>query len=71
MTLAGLVGLEDPPRAEVPAALEQCRRAGIKVVMVTGDHPETATAIARAIGLVRSESSDRDDRRHAERSLGR
>jgi calcium-translocating P-type ATPase len=56
MTLAGLVGLEDPPRAEVPAALAQCRGAGIKVVMVTGDHPETAAAIARAIGLVRSES---------------
>jgi sodium/potassium-transporting ATPase subunit alpha len=56
LTLAGLVGLEDPPRAEVPAALEQCRRAGIKVVMVTGDHPETARAIARAIGLVRSDA---------------
>ena len=55
-TLAGLVGLEDPPRAEVPAALEQCRRAGIKVVMVTGDHPETGHAIARAIGLVRSDA---------------
>jgi magnesium-transporting ATPase (P-type) len=50
------VGLEDPPRAEVPAALEQCRRAGIKVVMVTGDHPETGHAIARAIGLVRSDT---------------
>ena len=56
LTLAGLVGLEDPPRAEVPAALEQCRRAGIKVVMVTGDHPETGAAIARAIGLVRSDA---------------
>jgi sodium/potassium-transporting ATPase subunit alpha len=56
LIFAGLVGLEDPPRAEVPAALEQCRRAGIKVVMVTGDHPETAHAIARAIGLVRSDA---------------
>jgi calcium-translocating P-type ATPase len=56
LILAGLVGLEDPPRAEVPAALEQCRGAGIKVVMVTGDHPETAHAIARAIGLVRSDA---------------
>jgi sodium/potassium-transporting ATPase subunit alpha len=56
LTLAGLVGLEDPPRAEVPAALEQCRRAGIKVVMVTGDHPETGTAIARAIGLIRTDA---------------
>jgi sodium/potassium-transporting ATPase subunit alpha len=56
LIFAGLVGLEDQPRAEVPAALEQCRRAGIKVVMVTGDHPETAHAIARAIGLVRSDA---------------
>lgn len=52
-----LVGLEDPPRAEVPAALERCRQAGINVVMVTGDHPETASAIARAIGLVRSDAT--------------
>jgi sodium/potassium-transporting ATPase subunit alpha len=54
MTLAGLVGLEDPPRPEVTGALQQCRDAGIKVIMVTGDHPHTATAIAREIGLVRT-----------------
>ena len=54
MTLAGLIGLEDPPRPEVPGALQKCREAGIKVIMVTGDHPHTATAIAREIGLVRS-----------------
>ena len=54
MTLAGLVGLEDPPRPEVAGALQKCRGAGIKVIMVTGDHPHTATAIAREIGLVRS-----------------
>jgi sodium/potassium-transporting ATPase subunit alpha len=57
LIFAGLVGLEDPPRAEVPAALEQCHQAGIKVVMVTGDHPETGHAIARAIGLVRSDTA--------------
>ncbi|MGB9275068.1 MAG: cation-transporting P-type ATPase, partial [Terrimicrobiaceae bacterium] len=56
MTLAGLIGLEDPPRPEVAAALQKCRDAGIKVIMVTGDHPHTATAIAREIGLVRSSS---------------
>jgi magnesium-transporting ATPase (P-type) len=54
MTLAGLIGLEDPPRPEVADALQKCRDAGIKVIMVTGDHPHTATAIAREIGLVRS-----------------
>ncbi|MEQ1862968.1 MAG: cation-transporting P-type ATPase [Chthoniobacteraceae bacterium] len=54
MILAGLVGLEDPPRPEVADALQKCRDAGIKVIMVTGDHPHTATAIAREIGLVRS-----------------
>ena len=54
MTLAGLIGLEDPPRPEVAHALQKCRDAGIKVIMVTGDHPHTATVIAREIGLVRS-----------------
>jgi calcium-translocating P-type ATPase len=54
MTLAGLIGLEDPPRPEVAAALAKCREAGVKVIMVTGDHPHTAKAIARDIGLVRT-----------------
>jgi calcium-translocating P-type ATPase len=52
LTLLGLIGLDDPPRPEVPAAIARCRSAGIKVVMVTGDHPATAEAIARQIGLV-------------------
>jgi magnesium-transporting ATPase (P-type) len=51
LVLDALVGLEDPPRAEVPAAIARCRGAGIRVVMVTGDHPHTAMAIGREIGL--------------------
>ncbi|MDX1252260.1 MAG: cation-transporting P-type ATPase [Gammaproteobacteria bacterium] len=56
LILSGLVGLEDPPRPEVPAAIQKCQEAGIKVIMVTGDHPHTAQAIAREIGLVQSAS---------------
>lgn len=47
----GLIGLADPLRPEVPAAIVQCRRAGIRVHMITGDHPTTAAAIARQAGL--------------------
>ncbi len=47
----GLVGLADPLRAEVPAAVAQCRRAGIRVVMITGDHPRTAAAISAQAGI--------------------
>ncbi|MGA9165728.1 MAG: cation-transporting P-type ATPase, partial [Thiobacillus sp.] len=55
LILSGLVGLEDPPRAEVPEAMARCATAGIRVIMVTGDHPHTAQAIAREIGLVKSD----------------
>jgi calcium-translocating P-type ATPase len=54
LILAGLAGIEDPPRPEVPDAIRRCGEAGIKVIMITGDHPHTARAIAREIGLVRS-----------------
>lgn len=56
MVFVGLTGLEDPPRPEVPEALRRCREAGIRVIMVTGDHPRTAAAIAREIGMTRTDS---------------
>jgi Ca2+-transporting ATPase len=47
----GLIGLADPLRAEVPGAIAECQRAGIRVVMITGDHPQTARAIACSAGI--------------------
>ncbi|HNJ05026.1 MAG TPA: HAD-IC family P-type ATPase, partial [Leptospiraceae bacterium] len=50
MIFLGLLGMIDPPRTEVKTAIEKCRRAGIKPIMITGDHPITAAAIARELG---------------------
>jgi Ca2+-transporting ATPase len=47
----GLIGLRDPVREGVPAALDECRGAGIRVIMITGDHAATARSVARAVGL--------------------
>ena len=52
LCFVGLITLRDPPRPEVPQAVRDCHSAGVKVVMVTGDHPLTAAAIARNIGLI-------------------
>ncbi len=51
LTFLGLIGLEDPARADVPQAIQACQQAGIRVIMVTGDHAVTARAIGRAVGL--------------------
>ena len=53
MVFAGLIGLEDPPRPEVPEAIKKCQDAGIKVIMITGDGSRTALAISKEIGLVK------------------
>lgn len=52
MRFIGLISMIDPPRAAVPDAVAKCRSAGIKVIMVTGDHPITAKAIARSVGII-------------------
>jgi Ca2+-transporting ATPase len=54
MTLLGLVGIMDPPRPEAREAVHTCQLAGIRPVMITGDHPVTATTIARELGLLAS-----------------
>jgi magnesium-transporting ATPase (P-type) len=51
LQLYGLVAMEDPPRHDVKQAIDTCRRAGIKVAMITGDHPATAATIASEVGL--------------------
>src|SRR6185369_10683440 len=52
LTLLGLIGLQDPPRAEAREAIQRCKHAGIRTVMITGDHPDTARAVARELGIL-------------------
>ena len=61
LRFVGLISLIDPPRPNVPSAVTKCRQAGIRVVMVTGDHPTTAKAIARIIGLISDDSLTPDE----------
>ena len=61
MRFLGLISLIDPPRATVPDAVNKCRIAGIKVIMGTGDHPVTAKAIARSVGIISAENKTVED----------
>jgi len=54
MTFLGLVGMIDPPRPEAKSAIQTCEEAGVKAVMITGDHPLTAQSIARELGLLKN-----------------
>ena len=65
LVLLGLVGMIDPPRAEAKAAVDHRQRAHIRTVMITGDHPATAEAIARELDDLRAGRADRDRRRAA------
>jgi potassium/sodium efflux P-type ATPase len=56
LTFLGLIAMADPPRIEVASAVEECRRAGIRIIMITGDYGLTAESIARRVGIVRGEN---------------
>ena len=59
MIFLGLIGLIDPPRMEVKGAIECCKNAGIRVYMITGDHPVTALAIAKELGIVAPDADEK------------
>jgi len=60
-TFVGLMSMIDPPRAGVPEAVGKCKSAGIKVIMVTGDHPITAAAIAKGVGILGEDSKTKEE----------
>ncbi|RWS04851.1 sodium/potassium-transporting ATPase subunit alpha-like protein, partial [Dinothrombium tinctorium] len=61
LRFVGLISMIDPPRPNVPDAVAKCRSAGIKVIMVTGDHPITAKAVARAVGIISELNETREE----------
>ncbi|MCA1034629.1 MULTISPECIES: calcium-translocating P-type ATPase, SERCA-type [Bacillus] len=70
LTLIGLQGMIDPPRPEVRTAVKECREAGIKTVMITGDHVITAKAIAKQLGILTGSSKVLDGKALSEMSVG-
>ena len=64
LRFVGLMSMIDPPRAAVPDAVAKCRSAGIKVIMVTGDHPITAKAIAKSVGIISEGNETVEDIAH-------
>jgi len=69
MTFVGLIGMIDPPRSEVKAAVQTCKMAGIRPIMITGDHPLTAQSIARELGILSEGGSALTGRELEELSL--
>jgi sodium/potassium-transporting ATPase subunit alpha len=61
LRFVGLISMIDPPRSAVPDAVAKCRSAGIKVIMVTGDHPITAKAIAKSVGIISADNMTVED----------
>ncbi|KAM9604689.1 potassium-transporting ATPase alpha chain 2-like [Trichechus inunguis] len=61
LCFVGLLSMIDPPRSTVPDAVTKCRSAGIKVIMVTGDHPITAKAVAKSVGIISANSETVED----------
>ncbi|CAO2591081.1 Potassium-transporting ATPase alpha chain 2 [Lemmus lemmus] len=61
LCFVGLLSMIDPPRSTVPDAVTKCRSAGIKVIMVTGDHPITAKAIAKSVGIISADNETVED----------
>jgi magnesium-transporting ATPase (P-type) len=64
LRFVGLLSLIDPPRAAIPDAVRKCRAAGLKVVMITGDHPTTAMAVGRVAGIISEKSETRQELAH-------
>jgi sodium/potassium-transporting ATPase subunit alpha len=71
MCFLGITALIDPPRPAVPGAVEKCKTAGIKVIMVTGDHPITAKAIAHQVGILWGDTKEDVEEANAERGLSK